>query len=95
MKIRPLKKKIKAVIAGIGLLGAGLLILSWGIAIFDLQAPLGLQAASANSQYGIIGRQAPELELNTWIDGNGKPMDPVKLRDYRGKVIYLYFFQDW
>jgi hypothetical protein len=54
-----------------------------------------LQTASASTQYGILGRQAPELELNTWIDGNGKPMDPVKLGDYRGKVIYLYFFQDW
>jgi hypothetical protein len=46
-------------------------------------------------QYGILGRQAPELNLTTWIDGAGNPMDPIKLKDYRGKVIFLYFFQDW
>ena len=95
MKIWPLKKMIKAVIAGIGPLGAGLIFLSGVSSVLDLHPTLGLQPALANSQYGILGRQAPELELNTWIDGNGKPMDPVKLRDYRGKVIYLYFFQDW
>jgi peroxiredoxin len=54
-----------------------------------------MQPASANTQYGILGQVAPELELNSWIDGNGKPMEPVKLKDYRGKVVYLYFFQDW
>ena len=37
----------------------------------------------------------PTLGLDNWIDGNGKPMDPVSLKDYRGKVVYLYFFQDW
>ena len=91
----PLNKRIKAIIAGIGLLGAGLLLMSWGAGVLNFQAPLAIQPASAGTQYGILGRQAPELELNTWIDGNGKPMDPVKLRDYRGQVIYLYFFQDW
>jgi hypothetical protein len=69
--------------------------MSGGAGLFNFQSPLGLQPAIASNQYGILGRQAPELELNSWIDGNGKPMDPIKLRDYRGKVIYLYFFQDW
>ena len=95
MKIWPLNEMIKTVFADIGLLGAGLLMLTGGASVFDLKAPVGLPTASASTQYGILGRQAPELELNTWIDGNGKPMDPVKLRDYRGQVIYLYFFQDW
>jgi len=62
---------------------------------FDSREVIGLQTASANIQYGILGQQAPELNLNTWIDGAGNPMDPIKLRDYRGKVIFLYFFQDW
>ena len=81
--------------ASIVLLGVGLILLSGGSSVLDSHPTLGIQSALANSQYGILGRQAPELELNTWIDGNGKPMDPVKLSDYRGKVIYLYFFQDW
>lgn len=54
-----------------------------------------MQQALASNQYGIVGRQAPEFGLNTWIDGNGKPMEPIEVADYRGKVIYLYFFQDW
>jgi len=95
MKVGPLYKMMKTVFAGIGLLGVGLLMLAGGDSIIDLKAPVGLKTAAANTQYGILGRQAPEMELDTWIDGNGKPMDPVKLRDYRGKVIYLYFFQDW
>ena len=55
----------------------------------------GIEPAAASSQWGILFQQAPELELNSWIDENGKPTDPLKLQDYRGKVIYLYFFQDW
>ena len=62
---------------------------------YELNETAGLLKASANIEYGILGRQAPELNLTTWIDGTGKPMDPVKLKDYRGKVIFLYFFQDW
>ena len=88
-------KMAKNFCASIVLLGVGLILLSGVSSVLDSHPTLGLQPALANSQYGILGRQAPELELNTWIDGNGKPMDPVKLSDYRGKVIYLYFFQDW
>jgi hypothetical protein len=36
-----------------------------------------------------------ELNLSTWIDGDGKKTESVRLIDYRGKVVYLYFFQDW
>jgi len=79
-------RAMKILCASMVLLGAGLILLSLNF---------GMQTASANTQYGILGQQAPGLELDTWIDGNGKPMDPVKLTDYRGKVIYLYFFQDW
>ena len=51
--------------------------------------------ASATSHYGILGQKAPELDLNTWIDGFGNPMEPIYLKSLRGKVVYLYFFQDW
>jgi len=88
--------KIKKAIYSGAVLLAGWLILFAGVnSLYDNGTTIGLQAAAANTQYGILGQQAPELELNSWIDGNGKPMDPIKLRDYRGKVIYLYFFQDW
>ena len=55
--------------------------------------PIGL--AWAKRPLGIAGEMAPDIQLDTWIDGDGVKRDPVRLNDYRGKVIYLYFFQDW
>jgi hypothetical protein len=54
-----------------------------------------IQQASASSHLGILGRPAPELNLNNWIDADGEQRAPIQLSDNRGKVIYLYFFQDW
>ena len=72
------------------------MILLCGMTFYDDSgAVMGLQTASANVQYGIQGQQAPELNLEIWIDGDGKRIDPIYLSDCRGKVIYLYFFQDW
>ena len=56
---------------------------------------LGPSTALATNHYGILGQEAPEIKLNTWIDGEGNKITPVDLRDYRGSVVYLYFFQDW
>ena len=81
--------------ASLALMGTGLILLSISSSVVDRLGALAIKPASASGQLGILGQQAPELELNSWVDGNGKPMDPIKLRDYRGKVIYLYFFQDW
>ena len=50
---------------------------------------------SATPRHGILGLPAPELKLSNWIDGSGKPTKKVELASLRGKVIYLYFFQDW
>ncbi len=63
--------------------------------IFDLSTPFIISNASANSRLGILGQAAPELNLSTWIDGNGQKTESVQLSDFRGKVVYLYFFQDW
>ena len=56
---------------------------------------VGIGTVWAASQYGISGKAAPELELNTWIDKEGKSIEPITLRNFHGKVVYLYFFQDW
>ena len=85
----------KIIFTGAVLLGGWLISFSGGSSLYDKDTTIGLETASASTQYGILGQKAPELELNTWIDEDGKPMDPIKLRDYQGKVIYLYFFQDW
>ena len=90
------QRKLKPVIATIIIFMGAWLLLSIGMNnFFESTDIIGFLTASAATHYGILGRQAPEFNLNTWIDGDGKQMDPVKLKDYRGKVIFLYFFQDW
>jgi hypothetical protein len=90
------QRKLKPTIYTVIILMAVWVILPYGMNyFFDSSDSNGFQTAAAKTQYGILGRQAPELNLTTWIDGDGKQMDPVKLKDYRGKVIFLYFFQDW
>ena len=67
-----------------------------GMNIFnDLKAMVTIEEAYAAGPYGILGQTAPELRLTDWIDGKGEPMAPITLSRYRGKVVYLYFFQDW
>lgn len=77
------------------LIGVLLFLLSVmdGLLVSDTRT--GIQTAGADSHLGILGQQAPNLNLNNWINGDGKKIDAVKLSAYRGKVIYLYFFQDW
>ena len=77
-----------------GFLSLGFLVLTISSHV-NLSALLGHGAAFAKSHYGILDQQAPELGLDDWIDGNGNVSEPFKLADHRGKVIYLYFFQDW
>jgi thiol-disulfide isomerase/thioredoxin len=43
---------------------------------------------------GILGQLAPELAVNKWQQLPAGQTE-VKLDDYRGKVVYLYFFQSW
>ncbi len=81
---------------------AGIIITCAGIIfLFNMDRSLdsgpiaGLQTASAATRYGILGQQAPELNLSTWIDGDGKQIEPIRLGTFRGKVIYLFFFQNW
>lgn len=59
-----------------------------GAAMYSL--PFSLQAQPQAE--GVI---APELEVNTWIDGQGNPQAPFKISDHRGKWIYLKCFQEW
>ena len=73
-------------ISAVCVLGAFLVV-----AIVDSNSPV----AAAGTAYGIQGQMAPELNLFNWIDGSGHKIDPIRLSDYQGKVVYLYFFQDW
>mgnify|MGYP000359675811 FL=1 len=39
--------------------------------------------------------QAPEFNVNQWIDANGKETAPIKLADFKGKFKVIYCFQSW
>ena len=52
-----------------------------------------LNAAPAG--YGIVGKNAPELEVDYWIDEDGKPTSSFKLADNAGKWVFLKCFQSW
>lgn len=79
------------------------MILPWLISfLFLISIPVWVSPSWAeengkqrSTRYGIAGQMAPELNLSNWIDAAGKATASVRLADLRGKVVYLYFFQDW
>jgi len=50
--------------------------------------------AEAQTSRGIEGFKAPEIELDYWIDGDGKPAH-FSVMEARGKWVFLKCFQDW
>ena len=59
-------------------------------------APLWSTSARAQQdpRLGIRDREAPELDIDYWIDAHGYP-GSYSLAEQRGKWVYLYCFQDW
>ena len=95
MKGNPQRKTMPIVLAVFAIFGIWVLVLPEidGFSVFH--AMVAVPEASASAVYGIRGERAPELNLDTWIDGDGNQMTPIRLENYRGRVVYLYFFQDW
>ncbi len=59
-----------------------------------LLVSLPLEANAGRSKRGIVGKRAPAWNVSTWFNlpaGKRK----VDITDYRGKVVYLFFFQSW
>lgn len=50
--------------------------------------------ARQTHRYGILGQQAPELEVKTWIDGKGNSTS-FNLADHKGKFVYMKLWQYW
>ena len=48
----------------------------------------------AQPKRGIVGRQAPRWETSKWI-GLPEGKKSLDIKDVKGKVTYLYFFQSW
>lgn len=47
------------------------------------------------NKYGIVGYQAPELNVPIWIDPDAKKMEPVTISDHEGLFRVIYCFQAW
>lgn len=99
-EVNLMKMKIYAIFrnrifAAGALIGVLLFLLSVmdGLLVSDTRT--GIQTAGAESHLGILGLQAPNLNLSNWINGDGEKIDPIRLSAYRGKVVYLYFWQNW
>jgi len=45
-------------------------------------------------KYGIRGYEAPEIELDYWIDGDGKETS-FSVKKAKGKWVFLKYFQNW
>ena len=50
--------------------------------------------ATEGEERGILGQQAPDWNIASWIDAEGEPTQ-ISKSDYEGKVIYLMCFQSW
>lgn len=51
------------------------------------------QRSSAQPAPGILGTQAPSWSGVEWVQLDGR--NSLDVKDLRGKVIYLYYFQSW
>jgi thiol-disulfide isomerase/thioredoxin len=60
----------------------------------SLMTTTNLNAAEIDNKYGILGAQAPEIELDYWIDADGEKSE-FSIHSQKGKWTYLYCFQDW
>jgi len=48
-----------------------------------------------NAQNRAKGQEAPEWSIPNWINEEGEVRDPIHLKDFEGKVVYLLAFQSW
>jgi len=79
----PIRRKLivqSAKIASVSAMGAGAL--------------LSGTAQAQNRDYGIEGQQAPELDIDYWIDAEGKPSS-FSISESKGKWVFLKCFQNW
>ena len=65
------------------------LAIPFGLAL----SPVTALAAKAPKR-GIVGQMAPELEVEFWIDAEGKPTT-FSMQAQRGKWVYLKCWQSW
>lgn len=63
----------------------------WAMAVALLAVA---STSTAQHQRGIVGKAAPKWSVDKWVNlPEGKKK--IDVEDYRGKVLYLFFFQSW
>jgi len=57
---------------------------------------LSLPLIGTLAQAGVLNQKAPALQVDKWVSlPEGQKTGPDLHKDWKGKVIYLYFFQSW
>ena len=64
------------------------------LAVFCVSDGLLAQSSPKKPVPGIVGQQAPHWDVSQWHQLPEGKQD-LDITDYRGKVLYLYFFQSW
>ena len=64
------------------------------LAVFCVSDGLLAQSSPKKTVPGIVGQQAPHWDVSQWHQLPEGKQD-LDITDYRGKVLYLYFFQSW
>lgn len=74
-----------AVLKNYGLLALGVLL---------LMGPFHQTLKAQDQEHGIKGQEAPDWDIDQWIDGNGQNAD-YQLSDFRDQVTVVFCFQSW
>jgi len=56
--------------------------------------PAATPLLAMSNRYGIVGKHAPELKVDYWIDAKGNETQ-FRLADHEGKWVFLKCFQSW
>ena len=70
-----------------------LLILSLCFGMISTDALAQRNPTERSRKLGIVGQPAPQWKTSKWHNVTGK--ESPNIGDYKGKVLYLYFFQSW
>ncbi len=70
-------------------------LLKTGLALGTTRLSITTPLFAAPKRYGIVGKLAPELRVDYWIDAQGDKTQPFRLSDCKDKWIFLKCFQSW
>lgn len=59
-----------------------------------LAMALSTRAIAQDQIAGILNQSAPSLEVTAWLN-LPQGQTTLDIKDYKGKVVYLYCFQTW